>query len=60
VLCLSPPLANLRVLEDLLEHLHRHLVVGIWNWGLLCAVPIRAHFNTSHDKAHCALYIGTW
>jgi hypothetical protein len=29
--------------------------LGIWNLGLLCDVPIGAHFNTSHDKAHCAL-----
>jgi hypothetical protein len=25
------------------------------DFGLLCDVPIGAHFNTSHDKAHCAL-----
>jgi hypothetical protein len=26
-----------------------------WIGCLLCDMPIRAHFNTSHDKAHCAL-----
>jgi hypothetical protein len=35
------------------------IIVCIWIWildfGLLCDVPIGAHFNTSHDKAHCAL-----
>jgi hypothetical protein len=25
------------------------------DFGLLCDVPIGAHFNTSHDKAHCVL-----
>jgi hypothetical protein len=31
------------------------LHVFFWILGLLCDVPIGAHFNTSHDKAHCAL-----
>jgi hypothetical protein len=26
-----------------------------WIGFLVCDVPIRAHFNTSHEKAHCAL-----
>jgi hypothetical protein len=33
--------------------------VWIWIWILVYCVmsPIGAHFNTSHDKAHCALTV---